>query len=164
MINAVLYSDQIIPANTKVDLLLLEMIERRGNRIGYIPSGPDPDGRFFDGRKAYYARYGLRLAMAYDLDQDHGQAELEDLLACDAIHLSGGDTTAFLRRMIGWPFASNSPVSSSISGWPRNSTPCGQTTPPRPVSFIEATMCWISRGPRRVLMPAVIARRRMAAW
>jgi dipeptidase E len=99
MVNAVLYSDQIIPANARIDALLLEMIERRGNRIGYVPSGPDPDGRFFAGRQAYYARYGLRLPIAYDLDRDHSQAELEDLLACAAIHLSGGNTAAFLGRM-----------------------------------------------------------------
>jgi dipeptidase E len=99
MINAVLYSDQIIPANAKVDLRLLEMIGRRGNRIGYIPSGPDRGGRFFAERKAYYARYGLLLPIVYDLDEDHGRAELDDLLACDAIHLSGGDTAAFLARL-----------------------------------------------------------------
>jgi dipeptidase E len=99
MINAVLYSDQIIPANARIDVLLLEMIERRGNRIGYIPSGPDPDGRFFAGRQAYYARYGLQLSIAYDLDRDHSQTELEDLLACAALHLSGGNTAAFLGRM-----------------------------------------------------------------
>jgi dipeptidase E len=99
MINAVLYSDQIIPANSKVDLRLLEMIKHRGNRIGYVPSGPDPGGRFFNEKKAYYARYDLQLPIVYDLDQEHGHAELDDLLACDAIHLAGGDTTAFLGRM-----------------------------------------------------------------
>jgi dipeptidase E len=47
MINAVLYSDQVIPANERIDRFLLEMLEGRGNRIGYVPSGPDPDGRFW---------------------------------------------------------------------------------------------------------------------
>jgi dipeptidase E len=113
MVNAVLYSDQIIPANARIDRLLLEMLEGRGNRIGYVPSGPDPDGRFFAGRQAYYARHGLRLPIAYDLDQDHSRAELEDLLACDAIHLSGGNTAAFLARMKG------SGMLETLRGWAR---------------------------------------------
>ena len=99
MINAVLYSDQVIAANAKVDLRLTQIMARGGDRIGYIPSGPDPGGRFFSEKQAYYARYGLRLAAPYDLDEDHGRSELDGLLACDAIHLSGGDTTAFLMRM-----------------------------------------------------------------
>jgi dipeptidase E len=99
MINAVLYSDQIIPANAKVDVRLCQMMKHRGNRIGYIPSGPDPSLRFFSERKSYYARHNLELAILYDLDHNHDRAELENLLACDAIHLSGGNTAAFLARL-----------------------------------------------------------------
>lgn len=99
MLDAVLYSDQVIPANARVDARLIEMMEPRGRRIGYIPSGPDPDLRFYSQKRAYYARYGLALDAFYDLDADHGGAELDALLACDAIHLSGGDTLAFLGRL-----------------------------------------------------------------
>src|SRR5436190_1212853 len=45
-------------------------------------------------------------------------------------------SSALRRRMIGLPSASKSPVSSSTSGWPRNRTPCGQTTPARPGSVV----------------------------
>jgi dipeptidase E len=99
MINAVLYSDQVIPANAKVDARLCQLMKHRGNRIGYIPSGPDPSFRFFSQKRSYYARYGLDLAIFYDLDYNHDRAELEDLLACDAVHLSGGNTGAFLTRL-----------------------------------------------------------------
>lgn len=61
MINAVLYSDQIISENENVDVHLLALLAGRGRRIGYIPSGADPEFRFFSEKKAYYARLGLCL-------------------------------------------------------------------------------------------------------
>lgn len=99
MINAVLYSDQIIPENSGVDFHLVAMMQHTSKRIGYIPSGPDPDLRFFNEKKAYYARYDLDLPVFYDLDLVHSRADLDDLLACSAIHLSGGNTVAFLNRL-----------------------------------------------------------------
>ena len=67
-INAVLYSDQIIPANAKVDLRLVALMKGRGRRIGYIPSDPEPDQRFYKERRAYYARRDLDLDLFHDLD------------------------------------------------------------------------------------------------
>jgi dipeptidase E len=98
-INAVLYSDQIIPANAKVDLRLVALMKGRGRRIGYVPSGPEPDQRFYTERRAYYARCGLDLDLFHDPDRPHDAAALAALLDCDAIHLSGGDTAAFLLRL-----------------------------------------------------------------
>ncbi|WP_353646845.1 Type 1 glutamine amidotransferase-like domain-containing protein [Mesorhizobium sp. WSM2239] len=100
MINAVLYSDQVIPSNEKVDVRLMEMMKGRGPRIAYMPSSPDhPDFRFYIERQTYYARRGLTLDVFYDLDREHSDAETDALLACDAIHLSGGNTAAFLTRL-----------------------------------------------------------------
>lgn len=99
MINAVLYSDQIIGENAAIDRALVGMLAPRGSRIGYIPSGPDPHGQFLDLSRAYYAALDLELALVHDLDLAHDRAGLDALLVCDAIHLSGGDTGAFLRRL-----------------------------------------------------------------
>jgi dipeptidase E len=99
MINVVLYSDQVIPANEKVDARLVALMKGRGSRIGYVPSGPDPDFRFFMEKQAYYARRGFTLDAFYDLDRGHSDAETAALLACDAIHLSGGNTANFLARL-----------------------------------------------------------------
>ncbi|UVK41614.1 Type 1 glutamine amidotransferase-like domain-containing protein [Mesorhizobium sp. AR10] len=99
MINAVFYSDQVISANEKVDIRLTKLMRERGRRIGYVPSGPDPDLWFYSEKRAYYARQGLDLDIFYDLDRDHDSAERDALLACDAIHLSGGNTAAFLARL-----------------------------------------------------------------
>ena len=99
MINAVLYSDQIIPENAKVDRRLVDMMKHRGNRICYIPSGPEPNRQFFNERKTYYGQYDIDLSIFYHLDEVHSRSEVDDLLACDAIHLSGGDTVAYLDRI-----------------------------------------------------------------
>ncbi|MDR6952195.1 dipeptidase E [Ancylobacter sp. 3268] len=98
-LNLVLYSDQIVPANAAVDTRLLALLTARaaGRRIGYIPSGPEPDRRFYMQRQAHYARLGLDLALFHDPLAD--AAEREALFACDAIHLSGGNTGGFLRRL-----------------------------------------------------------------
>lgn len=99
MLKAAFYSDQVIAENAKVDSRLTDIIKEQGNRVGYVPSGPDPNSRFFHAKKAYYNQYGLELAILYDLDIEDGGAKLNALLSCDAIHLSGGDTTAFLERL-----------------------------------------------------------------
>jgi len=101
MVNLALYSDQVIPQNAAVDARLMDLMKTQGvgTRLGYIPSGPEPDRYFFNDRKRYYARLGLDLALYHDLDGPHGSAETAALFGCDAIHLSGGDTSAFLGRM-----------------------------------------------------------------
>jgi dipeptidase E len=99
MLNLVLYSDQVIPANEKVDWALVALMDSRGRRIGYVPSGPDPGAGFYSQRQVYYARYGLTLDTFFDLDCDHSGAELAALFGCDAIHLSGGNTAHFLARL-----------------------------------------------------------------
>lgn len=100
-VSLALYSDQIIPANARLDQLLLDMTVRqgRGKRFGYIPSGPEPDRRFFRERQAYYDKYGVTLDTFFDMEAAATAAELGHLLRCDAIHLSGGDTAGFLRQM-----------------------------------------------------------------
>jgi dipeptidase E len=100
-VNLALYSDQIIPANCRVDFRLLEMIAQQSRcyDLGYIPSGPDPDLRFFKECKEYYARYGLHLSVFHDLDLCHTGQSMNDLLSCGSIHLSGGNTRAFLERL-----------------------------------------------------------------
>ena len=101
MINLALYSDQIIPENSAIDIQLLALMkaEAAGTRIGYVPSGPEPEQCFFNERMRYYARYGLHLSSFYDLDEPHSAEETSELFACDAIHLSGGHTGGFLDRL-----------------------------------------------------------------
>lgn len=92
-----LYSNQV-ESDRRVDAALCRFMEA-GGRIGYVPSGPDPERVFVRDRETYYARYGWEVAVVYDLDVEHNAGHRDRLLACDAIHLSGGDTLAFLSRL-----------------------------------------------------------------
>jgi dipeptidase E len=56
---AVLYSDQVIAANRKVDAHLLRLLAKPAPRIGYIPSAPDPEQRFFRDKQSYYAQHRI---------------------------------------------------------------------------------------------------------
>ncbi len=101
MLRLAFYSDQIIPENQAVDKVLLATLasEGSGKKIGYIASGPEPDRRYFDERRAYYRRLDLDLCVFYDLDQPWSQKQENLLFQCDAIHLAGGHTGQFLTRL-----------------------------------------------------------------
>jgi dipeptidase E len=99
MVSLVMYSDQVIPENDKVDARLLDLMAGRGHRIGYVPAGPEPDRRFYRERQAYYARLELDLSVFFDTAGPLHAVRLGTLLDCDAIHLSGGNTRAFLRLL-----------------------------------------------------------------
>jgi dipeptidase E len=101
VLNLAFYCDQIIPENGAIDERLLAIIRSNGpgRRIGYIPSGPEPDRRFFRERGEYYARYGLDLRIFYDPDETHAEDAEAELFRCDAIHLVGGHTARFLARL-----------------------------------------------------------------
>ncbi len=92
----VLYSDQILPQAEKVDRALVVLMDKPNPAIGYIGSSPDPERKYYAERRAYYARLGMTLSTYVDeaCEPDH----LEALFACDAIHLTGGNTYHFL----GW--------------------------------------------------------------
>lgn len=95
-LSLLLYSDQIIPANARIDARLLEILRSRGPRIGYVGSGPEPDRRFFEERRAYYAGLDLQLDVFVDPASALEHEVRSSLFGCDAIHLAGGDTAAFL--------------------------------------------------------------------
>ncbi|MCK3776153.1 Type 1 glutamine amidotransferase-like domain-containing protein [Ensifer sesbaniae] len=101
MLNLVLYSDQIFPECSVIDLRLVDRLRARGtgNRIAYVASGPEPDRGFFLAARSYYGRYGLDLALFFDLDEPHSAEDIAALFASDAIHLAGGHTGGFLERL-----------------------------------------------------------------
>lgn len=90
----VLYSDQIPPHTDAIDQALIAMLPANP-RIGYIPSSPDPDRIWFKEREFYYARYGATLEF-FGLETEFRPERTPDLLSCDAIHLTGGNTFQFL--------------------------------------------------------------------
>ena len=108
-----LYSDQVIAENAPMDRRLAEIVRQRGDHIGYVSSGPDPDRHFINEKVAYYAEYGLKLDPFIDLD-DIVPDDLERLFSCNAIHLSGGHTGHFLQRL------RNADVLERLRAWTRD--------------------------------------------
>ena len=91
----VMYSDQVIPANRQVDPYLLALIGKTNPKIGYIPANSDPHRIYYKDRQDYYAGIGADLSPYFEVDRHFHPENLADLLACDAIHLSGGNTFYF---------------------------------------------------------------------
>jgi dipeptidase E len=95
----VLYSDQVIAANRKLDLEVLRLLDGTARRIGYLTSAPDPARRFFAAKQAHYAQVGGIDLIYFDPEDIAAPGALDMLLGCDAIHLTGGDTRGYLARL-----------------------------------------------------------------
>ncbi|MPY24762.1 Type 1 glutamine amidotransferase-like domain-containing protein [Shewanella sp. YLB-07] len=65
--------------------------------IGYIASQPDPARDYYIPTQHMYSKLGDRLDCYLELESGFNEVSLKQLLACDAIHLSGGDTYRFLK-------------------------------------------------------------------
>ncbi|MDQ7797409.1 MAG: Type 1 glutamine amidotransferase-like domain-containing protein [Candidatus Edwardsbacteria bacterium] len=92
----IFYSDQVVPENERLDRRFLEMIGKDRPRLAYIPSASDNSRRYYHEKCEYYKRYGIEDFLYFDLNKEYDPAKTEELLACDAIHLSGGDPFQFL--------------------------------------------------------------------
>ena len=91
-----LYSDQEIPENAQVDEQMLKLVGVARPRIGYVASQPDPSRFYYDRKRAYYKALGATLAPYVDANTSPEDPSVTELLNCDAIHLSGGNTFTFL--------------------------------------------------------------------
>ena len=92
----VLYCDQDIPENFKINRRLLELLNKPIPRVGFIPSGADPDNAFYLDRQTYYSALGIDLALSLGLNDNYDPGKVTQLFECDGIHLSGGNTYHFL--------------------------------------------------------------------
>ncbi|GIU20180.1 MULTISPECIES: Type 1 glutamine amidotransferase-like domain-containing protein [unclassified Shewanella] len=68
-------------------------------KVGYIASQPDAQREYFQQAKVLYQTCGAELSVYLELEAGFSQHALEQLLSCDAIHLSGGDTFRFLKAL-----------------------------------------------------------------
>jgi len=89
-----LYSDQSQPLTDPIDERLLALLPPRA-MVGYVPSSPGPDRAWFTRIAAYYRRYGLDVRY-FGLEDEFVPDQRDELLGCDAIHLTGGNTFRFL--------------------------------------------------------------------
>jgi dipeptidase E len=95
----VLYSDQMIAQNKKIDIELLRLIGKEKPKIGYIASASDLTRKYYNQKVEYYKNLGVEYLLYFDLDKEYDEAKIDELLSCDAIHLSGGNTYYFLNSL-----------------------------------------------------------------
>jgi len=93
-----LYSDQV-SQDRKMDTELLKLLGNSCPSIGYIPSCSDLSRKYFQQRVEYYKDLGINQVYYCDLDQEYDPASAFEVLSCDAIHLSGGNTYYFLNTL-----------------------------------------------------------------
>jgi len=102
-----LYSDQ--HNNAALDARVMRLIGRPAPILGYIACEPDPQRLYFEDRRGFYGERGARLEVYTGSDLPPGDQAWAALFRCDAIHLSGGNTYAFLhwlrRRQLLAPLA-----------------------------------------------------------
>jgi dipeptidase E len=95
----VLHSNQIIPNSENIEHDWLGIIGKTDPVVGFIPSISDPKREYYQIQKSYYARLGINLEVYFELDILFDPNKLTTLFACDAIHLSGGNTFYFLHYL-----------------------------------------------------------------
>jgi len=97
-----LYSNHGAPHNDALNARVMRLIDKDRPRIAYIPAETMGSETDFEKTHSHYARLGADLAVFFDPGMESGPIEWDDVLNCDAIHLSGGDTFAFLTRLRQW--------------------------------------------------------------
>jgi dipeptidase E len=95
----VLYSDQGSDGNEKVHARLLDLIQKPGARVGYIPACGDKERKYYQKNCEYYQALGFDDFFFFDLDDEYDPSKVDELLACDIIHLSAGDPLYFLQNI-----------------------------------------------------------------
>jgi dipeptidase E len=75
------------------------LINKDAPKIGYVPSQSDKDRHYFEVGKRHLEELGFREFMYFDLDEEYNPGLLDELIACDAVFLSGGNTFYFLNNM-----------------------------------------------------------------
>jgi dipeptidase E len=92
----IFYSDQVIPENERLDKRIFEVSGKTRPRLAYIPSASDATRKYYKDKCEYYKKYGIEDILYFDLNKGYDPSKTDELLACDAIHLSGGDPFQFL--------------------------------------------------------------------
>lgn len=97
----VLYSGGDINENIELDDISLDLCKKKVSKIkiGYIPAD-DFHGRFdFQFYARHFRSLGVRKIAFFPLAQPSRELILSELFSCDLIHLSGGNTFSFLKRL-----------------------------------------------------------------
>lgn len=94
----VLHSDQV-SGKTQVDEAFLKYFGDSKPKIAYIPSQSDLTRKYFNQKVEWYKQFGITDLLYFDIDQEYNEEKIPELLSCDAIFLSGGNTYYFLNSL-----------------------------------------------------------------
>lgn len=94
----VLHSDQV-SGKTQVDEAFLKFFGGDKPKIAYIPSQSDLTKKYFNQKVEWYKQFGITDLLYFDIDQEYNEENIPELLSCDAIFLSGGNTYYFLNSL-----------------------------------------------------------------
>lgn len=94
----VLHSDQV-SGKTQVDEASLKLFASNKPKIAYIPSQSDFQGKYFNEKIEWYKQFGITDLLYFDVDKEYDEGKIDELLSCDGIFLSGGNTYYFLNSL-----------------------------------------------------------------
>ena len=80
----------------KFNQALLELLPKKDLKIVFIPSSGDKTGRYFKEFKERFVLFGFKKFYFFSLEEEYDKNLIKDIMACDAIYLSGGNTYHFL--------------------------------------------------------------------
>lgn len=97
--NLAFISQPTTPNAQRAISALLSAVGKQMPNVGYIASSPDPEREYFAQAQQIYQTLNAKMSVYLELEADFSPQALDALLACDVIHLSGGDTQRFLRAI-----------------------------------------------------------------
>lgn len=94
----VLLSD-ISKCNSLLEEKIRELLNDNPLKLGYIPSQTDKSRKYFKKSKVFFERMGFKDFLYFDVDSEYDESLIDQLITCDAIYLSGGNTFKFLKNL-----------------------------------------------------------------
>ncbi|MGI8386232.1 Type 1 glutamine amidotransferase-like domain-containing protein [Robertmurraya sp. P23] len=78
---------------------LRELIGGKSFTLGYIPSQTDRERIYYNKSKPFFSSIGINNFVYFDVDEEYDERRMDELLRCDGVYLSGGNTFSFLERL-----------------------------------------------------------------
>ncbi len=94
----ILHSDQV-SGKIEVDEASIKLFTSESPKIAYIPSQSDLQRKYFNQKVEWYKQFGITDLLYFDIDKEYNAEKIPELLSCDAIFLSGGNTYYFLNSL-----------------------------------------------------------------
>jgi dipeptidase E len=95
----VLYSAQGAEGSAPTDARMRALLSSANPRVGWVPTMVDDDGQWYRDKIPYYKALGIALEPYVKLGPNTKPEDIDALLSCDGIHLSGGWTPGLLMSL-----------------------------------------------------------------